>query len=655
MAQQLGNVAVGTVLKLNENGSPQNYIVVHQGIPSSMYDASCNGTWLLRQDILKNSAWGNSNSYQSSNLILTLSSISDTSQYLSVYDQEIRAVIKTIRTPFCVGGGNSLVRSGADGYLCKLFLLSGYEVGWTTSNNQYFPIDGAKLSYFASGTGSSANNKRIAKLNGSATDWWLRSPYTETTYGVWGVLSNGSYNGRGASYSYGVRPAMIMPTDLIVDDNGNITANTAPTPPASITVPTSSVPSGSTIAVSWSAVSGASSYTLQRSVNGESWQTIQNNASTSYNDVAGAWTQVQYRVAAVASGFTSAYVSSTIVTVLPYTIDTLTVPSQIMQGQSVPISWSAVSQATTYILERNPDSGGWTQIYSGSGTSYTDTPGSWTTVQYRVKAGANDVYGAYNTSAAIPVISASALVISGSDTDLGTITSDVPYTVSSDTGNQISIVRTVNDVQYAAVTVDSGFAYNIPVMELPTGEGTIKITATVESDGSPVTATRTWTYTKTAITFPNIGGVAGLNLNGQNVLPVTIAEAVRTPIGWGGSLDKTLELLSPMVSNGAQIETGSYDGTGTYGSGSPNSLTFGFVPKVVFITDATNTSSNNFIGPLMLINGGKLVWVYQYYQEKFWILSVTWQGESVSWYCTGSSQGAQMNLSGVTYNYVAIG
>lgn len=469
-------------------------------------------------------------------------------------------------------------------------------------------------------------------MNDRFFEWWLRSPRTDYAVEVWYVTSEGSFSSTYATQTYGVRPAMVMPTDLIVDDNGNITANTMPNPPASITVPTSSVPAGSTIAVSWPAVSGASSYTLQRSVNGGSWQTIQNNANTSYNDVAGAWTQVQYRVATVASGFTSAYISSTVVTVLPYTIDTLTVPSQIMEGQSIPISWSAVSLATNYILERNADSSGWTQIYSGSGTSYTDTPGEWTTVQYRVQAGANGVYGAYNTSAAIPIISASALVISGSDSDLGTLVADVPYTVSTDTGNPITLTRKVNGILVATLTVQSGFAYSIPVMDLPTGSGTIEISARVNtSSGGPVSATRTWTYTKTAITFPGAGGVAPLTLNGQNVFPITLPEAVRVPTVWGGSLDKALELLLPVV-NAAVISVGTYEGTGTFGVDNPNTLTFEDTPVVVTIYGGGQTlviSSTDTSAPAYI------------------------SGNQAKWYSTVSAA-EQMNTSGVTYSYVAV-
>ena len=43
----LGTKSVGSIVKLKENGAAVNYIVVHQGKPSSSYDSSCDGTWLL--------------------------------------------------------------------------------------------------------------------------------------------------------------------------------------------------------------------------------------------------------------------------------------------------------------------------------------------------------------------------------------------------------------------------------------------------------------------------------------------------------------------------------------------------------------------------------------------------------------------------------
>lgn len=49
MGQLLENVAVGSTVYLNENGTPRPYLVVHQGLPSGIYDHSCNGTWLLKK------------------------------------------------------------------------------------------------------------------------------------------------------------------------------------------------------------------------------------------------------------------------------------------------------------------------------------------------------------------------------------------------------------------------------------------------------------------------------------------------------------------------------------------------------------------------------------------------------------------------------
>lgn len=95
--------------------------------------------------------------------------------------------------------------------------MGGYEVGFTTSDNPYFPADGAKLSYFEAGTDSSALNKRIAYLNGSAVRWWLRSPDTGGVDVVWYVSYNGNYNGYYASTSYGIRPALVLRSNALFD------------------------------------------------------------------------------------------------------------------------------------------------------------------------------------------------------------------------------------------------------------------------------------------------------------------------------------------------------------------------------------------------------------------------------------------------------
>ena len=206
---------VGSVVKLMEGGAAVEYLVVNQGIPSnsSLYDSSCDGTWLLRKDIHSSRQWNtsNMNNYASSVINTWLNG-----DFFNSLGSIEKATIKSVKLPYVNGTGGSAVASGANGLAVQIFLLSGYEMGWTQSTNSYFPIDGACLSYF-SGL-SQIDSKRIAYLNGTATLWWLRSPQTSSTSIVWSVFSNGGLDSNyGASYSHGIRPALILPSTAKFD------------------------------------------------------------------------------------------------------------------------------------------------------------------------------------------------------------------------------------------------------------------------------------------------------------------------------------------------------------------------------------------------------------------------------------------------------
>ena len=223
----LSTKAVGSTVKLKVNGTAKEFIVVHQGKPSSLYDNSCDGTWLLMKDIYENRQWHSSNVNNLENSTIH-SYLNGT--FLNLFESNIRDAIKQVKLPYRKNGGSGgSDQSGANGLLCKIFLLSGYEIGFTTSDHPYFPVDGAKLSYFEAGTGSSALNKRIAYLNGSAAGWWLRSPRTRDTSSVWDVYSSGNCSGSSASGSYGIRPALVLPSTLLVSDDGTVSTNTPPT------------------------------------------------------------------------------------------------------------------------------------------------------------------------------------------------------------------------------------------------------------------------------------------------------------------------------------------------------------------------------------------------------------------------------------------
>jgi hypothetical protein len=456
----LGTKSVGSIVKLKENGAAVNYIVVHQGKPSSSYDSSCDGTWLLRQDIAENRVWdsGNSNVLESSDIHSYLNNT-----WINRYDTDIRNAIKQVKIPYRQNGGSGGTdRSGSNGLSCKIFLLSGREVGFTNNESSYFPNDGAKLAYFESGNGSSAQQKRIAKLNGSATIWWLRSPYTYDANYVWRVNSNGDDHNWDANDSCGVRPALILPSSLLVSDDGSITTNTAPTTPPSITIP-SSISGGSTITVSWGASTDAEGnlegYIVEKSIDGGSqWSQIyQGSALSTTNTVTFGTPTVMYRVKAYDSeGLESGYKTSNQVTVInntaPSAPPSITVPLSVIGGENLTVTWAASSDSdgnlSGYILQRKVGAGEWSQVFKGNALTYQDTiTKGWASVQYRVAAyDSYDAQSAWITSETRTVDNNTAPVITcdtPSGSDLGTKSSgfSISYQVDDADGDDVTVTE----------------------------------------------------------------------------------------------------------------------------------------------------------------------------------------------------------------------
>ena len=215
----IGTLPVGSVVKIGVNGKSYDFLVVNQGIPSnsSLYDSSCDGTWLLMKDIYEKRVWNSSNvnKYESSDIHAYLNST-----FLNLFDSNIKNAIKQVKIPYRkngVDGGTD--QSGANGLSAKIFLLSAHEVGWATSNIQFYPQDGAKLDYFDARPGG--DSKRIANFNGSAAKWWLRSPKPSGQHLVWIVDSRGKGTDKNAERSEGIRPAFILPGTLGLAQNAD--------------------------------------------------------------------------------------------------------------------------------------------------------------------------------------------------------------------------------------------------------------------------------------------------------------------------------------------------------------------------------------------------------------------------------------------------
>ena len=223
---KLGTKAVGSIVKIKVNGASKDFIVVHQGKPSSVYDDSCNGTWLLMKDIYENRAWhsSNTNDYANSTIHSYLNST-----FLNLFESNIKNAIKQVKIPYRKGHGTSTtVTSGSNGLSAKIFLLSTTETSFSYS---YMPRgEGAELAYFKGCADNGSDSKRVAYLNGSATGWWLRSPGCNVTSNRALVVGSAGTSGdTNCSNSRGIRPALILPSTLLVSDDGTVSVNTAPT------------------------------------------------------------------------------------------------------------------------------------------------------------------------------------------------------------------------------------------------------------------------------------------------------------------------------------------------------------------------------------------------------------------------------------------
>lgn len=442
MAKQLGQVAVGTLVKLNENGSPVEVIVGRQN-----YESELNGngrTLLIRIGSNYTMQWGPSSMSDPLYAASTVDTWLNTA-YKAMLDAPIQEAIATTKFYYTPSGGAS--RSILER---AVFLGSATEFGFSNSPNGYvtFNTEGSPLP------------ENIVDKIQYPPESWTRTPTAQfrvaiSTHGSAWVPVLGA---KAPDFITHVDPFFTLPSSFYVNDDGEI----SPIPLA------------------------------------------------------------------------------------PGSID---VPVQVMVGKPISISWSAVDGAASYSLERNTDSGGWSQIYSGANTSYTDTAGEWENAQYRVRAYANGVYSDYVTSETVPVAPLSALVISGSDGSLGTLTNDVQYVVSSSGTSALTVTESAGRTT-RTFTATNGATIRIPVMDLPTGTGTIKITASTNPGSGVVTVTRNWTYSKTAPTFANAGSTAQLQQNGKNVFPLTLLECVRggenlAPGGFGfGDAVQSIETTS---------------------------------------------------------------------------------------------------------------
>lgn len=233
------DLPVGTLIKFNVDSKPMDFIVVHQGNPDpAVYDDTANGTWILPK-----LAWykialftGTTNKwdyperdyadYGGSRLNAALNSqdlYTGTSGWTSnplitYYDPVAVAHMRTVNVPYR-RVNNTTLDANIYTTAVKLFQPTAKEIGVTTKYSA-----GAKLDYFISGTGASANQKRIAIRNDVTTaeyaiSWHLRDPSGESNCS-YAVTETGAINGTNSvRNAHAVRPLSVLNFRTLFNSN----------------------------------------------------------------------------------------------------------------------------------------------------------------------------------------------------------------------------------------------------------------------------------------------------------------------------------------------------------------------------------------------------------------------------------------------------
>lgn len=207
MATLLGNETLGTIVKLKENGVPQEFYVAKHGYPTNG-----NGrTLLVRRYIYDTRQWhtSNVNAYASCALDSWFNNT-----YYNLLDADIKAQIAAVAIPYTPGNGNNSVTTLSR----KVFALSVTELGRTAS---YANVEGSALPI--------ASTLQIAyNSSGGAVVQWTRSPLTGNASHACCLNTDGYVHYDGCTDTYGARPAFTLPSSLSVSDDGSVTVNTAP-------------------------------------------------------------------------------------------------------------------------------------------------------------------------------------------------------------------------------------------------------------------------------------------------------------------------------------------------------------------------------------------------------------------------------------------
>lgn len=199
----LSTISEGSLVKLNENGSPVEFYVAKHD-----YEPSLNGsgrTLLVRKDCYDVRVWDSSkNTSVGSDIDLWLNG-----DYRALLDSDVQAAIGETTFYYTVGGGTAAAQTKVTTRACSVFLLSLTEYG---TSGSYSNVEGSKLSI--------SDLLIEAYVDGELDEHWTRT--VNTNYGdkAYSINPDGTNSraSRSVDDDLGSRPCFTLPANAMFDE-----------------------------------------------------------------------------------------------------------------------------------------------------------------------------------------------------------------------------------------------------------------------------------------------------------------------------------------------------------------------------------------------------------------------------------------------------
>ena len=348
-------------------------------------------------------------------------------------------------------------------------------------------------------------------------------------------------------------------------------------------------------------------------------------------------------------GFTSnTWVSSGVKTIIanqPPTAPGISVEN-VYIGNTLTVTLTAATDpdgtVASYVIQRRIDGGAWTQVQSGTSMTYSETVlDAWGTVAYRAAAVDNEgLQGPWATSQTFDV-NPGWVIIEGPESNIGDKRRPFHFVfsvgvVGSPDEDDI-LTRVMLDDRYTVVdrTFHDADVVDIrlDIKYFEQGPHKLQITADKEGyTGAMSTYTFNVTNDEAEALLAGANAAVAQNYLGKPIVYHGLARFVYGPDGRD---------VVQMCGDGLKMAQGTYTGTGTSGSGSPNTLACGFRPKMAELFCLSNGLAIALVSPAEGNSGSTN--------------SITFEvsDTGITWYAVNAA--AQGNESGKQYAYKIIG